>query len=64
MGTVESLPDLRHQQIARLAYEIWQQNGQPAGSAEHDWLLAERMVDSMDPMDIPFGSFSLEADEA
>jgi hypothetical protein len=63
MGTIESLPDLRHQQIAKLAYEIWEKNGRLAGSSEQNWLQAEQMVDSTGPANLPFGAFSLEADE-
>lgn len=63
MDTMESLPDLRHQEIAKLAYEICEKNGRPAGSAEQDWFQAEQMLDSTEPDDLPFGAFSLEADE-
>lgn len=31
------------QDIANLAYAIWQQRGCPEGSSEQDWLEAERM---------------------
>jgi hypothetical protein len=31
-----------HEDIARLAYALWQQRGCPEGSAEFDWFEAER----------------------
>jgi len=30
--------------IAELAYLLWEQNGYPTGSAESDWLEAERRI--------------------
>jgi len=30
--------------IARLAYALWQQRGCPSGSAEHDWFAAEEKL--------------------
>jgi len=35
---------LNHDEIARLAYELWQARGCPHGSAEIDWLHAEEQV--------------------
>lgn len=63
MGMIESVPDLRHQEIAKLAYEIWERNGLLAGSAEQDWLEAEQTVDSLESENLPFGALSFEADE-
>src|SRR5438105_6680505 len=34
-------PDIPSDQIARRAYEIWVRKGQPAGTADQDWLEAE-----------------------
>lgn len=59
----ESPPNLRHQQVAKLAYELWEKNGRPTGSAESDWLLAEQILQLGDPAKLPFGAFSLEAEE-
>lgn len=59
----EPTPSLRHQQVAKLAYELWQRNGRPTGSAERDWLLAEQILQLGDPAKLPFGAFSLEATE-
>ena len=59
----ELLSHLRHDQIARLAYELWERNGRPAGSAERDWLLAEQILEVLDPTKPAFGAFSFEANE-
>jgi Protein of unknown function (DUF2934) len=55
--------DLWHQQVARLAYELWERNGRPAGSAEKDWLLAERILEFLDPAKAAFGAISLDPNE-
>jgi predicted chitinase len=34
-----------HKKIARLAYSYWEAAGCPSGSAEQDWLRAERHLD-------------------
>jgi len=34
------------QDIAKLAYALWQQRGCPEGSAEYDWIEAERELSS------------------
>jgi hypothetical protein len=34
------------QDIANLAYALWQQRGSPEGSAEEDWKEAERQLHS------------------
>jgi hypothetical protein len=59
----KSSPNFRHEQIARLAYELWERNGRPKGSAERDWRLAEQILEFLDPAKPPFGAFSLEARE-
>ena len=33
-----------HEDIARLAYALWQQRGCPVDSAEQDWIEAERQL--------------------
>ncbi len=53
----------RHEQIAKLAYEIWETNGRPTGSAERDWVLAEQILELGDAAKLPFGAFFLEANE-
>lgn len=37
----ESIP---HQEIARRAYDLWQERGCPIGSPEEDWLRAEEEI--------------------
>jgi hypothetical protein len=37
---LESRP--AHEQIASLAYALWQQRGSPDGSSEEDWFKAEQ----------------------
>jgi hypothetical protein len=37
-------PDLSQQEIASLAYSIWQERGCPLGSAEEDWFEAKRRL--------------------
>jgi hypothetical protein len=39
-------PDVKQntQDIANLAYSLWQQRGCPEGSPEQDWLEAEKLV--------------------
>jgi DUF2934 family protein len=59
----DSSSNIRHEQVARLAYELWERNGRPAGSAERDWLIAEQILEFLDPAKPPFGAFSLEANE-
>jgi hypothetical protein len=41
--TIEEPLDSRplHEQIAALAYALWQERGSPEGSPEVDWLRAE-----------------------
>jgi hypothetical protein len=33
-----------NQEIAKLAYSLWEQRGSPYGSPEFDWLEAERRI--------------------
>ena len=50
-----------HEQIEKLAYSLWEQRGQPLGSPEVDWFLAEQeffqQVDS--PVRFPFSSLTM-----
>jgi hypothetical protein len=34
----------RHELVAKLAYQYWEERGHPFGSPEVDWLRAERVV--------------------
>ena len=38
-----------HRSIGELAYQLWQARGCPQGSAEQDWLEAERRLDAAAP---------------
>lgn len=42
------LPDFlgqdRHEFVARVAYQLWEERGRPIGSPEVDWFGAERAV--------------------
>ena len=38
--------DPRRREIERLAYALWQNAGEPSGTAERDWLLAEHASES------------------
>ncbi|MBZ5606849.1 MAG: DUF2934 domain-containing protein [Acidobacteriia bacterium] len=35
-----------HEQVARLAYALWQERGCPDGSSEADWFRAEQQLQS------------------
>jgi hypothetical protein len=59
----ESSPNPRHEQVAKLAYELWERNGRPKDSAERDWQLAEHILEFLNPAKPPFGALSLEASE-
>ena len=47
-----------HEQVAKLAYEIWESKGRPAGTAEIDWLEAEEFLEFGDPEKPPFQSIA------
>jgi len=34
----------RHEFVAKLAYQLWEERGRPFGSPEVDWFAAERAV--------------------
>jgi Protein of unknown function (DUF2934) len=40
----ETIERSQSEEIARLAYALWQQRGCPVGSAETDWLEAEQQL--------------------
>ena len=58
-----SLSSIQHEQVAKLAYELWERSGRPMDTAMRDWLLAERIVRRFDSSNPSFGAFSLEPDE-
>ena len=47
----------RHQEIAKLAYELWERRGRPLGSSEIDWYAAESALGVRDSQEefSPFG---------
>jgi hypothetical protein len=48
---LELIPDFlgedRHEFVAKLAYQYWEQRGRPFGSPEVDWFRAEQTVYSV-----------------
>ena len=36
--------EVTHDEIARRAHELWEQNGRPEGRSEEHWLAAERQL--------------------
>jgi hypothetical protein len=40
------MKDRAQQDIANLAYALWQRRGCPDGSPEQDWLEAEKMIET------------------
>jgi len=42
--TPDFLGESRHEFVAKLAYQHWEQRGMPLGSPEFDWFAAERAV--------------------
>ena len=58
-----SLSTTQREQVAKLAYELWERSGRPAGTATRDWLLAEELLGFRNSSNLPFGAFSLEPDE-
>ncbi len=47
-----------HEEIARLAYELWERRGRPRGSPEIDWYAAESALGVRDSRE-EFSPFSL-----
>ena len=42
--TTDFLGEDRHEMVAKLAYQLWENRGRPLGSPEVDWFAAERTV--------------------
>jgi Protein of unknown function (DUF2934) len=42
--TPDFLGEDRHEFVAKLAYQLWEERGRPFGSPEVDWFAAERVV--------------------
>jgi hypothetical protein len=56
------LSDAQHEQIEKLAYQLWEERGRPLGSPADDWFRAEQeFIQSSDsPSRLPFSSLTLE----
>jgi hypothetical protein len=54
--------DAQHQQIEKLAYQLWKERGRPLGSPGDDWFRAEQeLIQSSDlPSRLPFSSLTME----
>ena len=53
----------RHDEIAKLAYELWERKGHPLGSPEIDWYAAESALgvkDSREEFSLPGARFEPE----
>ena len=48
----------RQDEIAKLAYDLWERRGQPLGSPEVDWYAAERILGLPDSQE-DFSPFSV-----
>ncbi len=61
--------NIRHAQIEKLAYQLWEERGRPLDSSEEDWYRAEReLLHELGPsfshpldssMAVPFSSFMM-----
>ena len=47
---------LNHENIARLAYQFWEERGRPFGSSEMDWLRAEQELQARPETGEPVGN--------
>ena len=54
----------RHDEIAKLAYELWERRGRPLGSPEIDWNAAESTLGARDSQKQFYLSVSLEPEES
>ena len=53
-----------HDEIAKLAYDLWELRGRPIGSPEIDWYAAKAALGVSDSQDqFPLLRFPLEAEE-
>ncbi len=42
--TTDFLGEDRHEFVAKVAYQLWEQRGRPLGSPDADWFAAEQAV--------------------
>ena len=56
------LSDAEHEQIEKLAYQLWEERGRPLGSPDDDWFRAEQefIQRSYSPSRLPFSSLMME----
>jgi len=54
----------RHDEIAKLAYELWERRGRPLGSPEIDWYTAENALGVRDsPQEFSLPGLRFEPEE-
>jgi len=49
-----SIEYLRHEALTSLAYQSWLDRGQPIGSPEIDWTIAEQKLAAQEALDLAF----------
>jgi len=47
---------LNHEEVARLAYQFWEERGRPLGSSEIDWFRAEQELQARPETAEPVGN--------
>ena len=59
---MHQLSNTQHEQIAKLAYRLWEERGAPLGSPDDDWFRAEQefIQRSDSPSRLPFSSLMME----
>jgi Protein of unknown function (DUF2934) len=59
---MHQLSNAQHEQIAKLAYRLWEERGRPLGSPDDDWFRAEQefIQRSDSPSRLPFSSIMME----
>jgi hypothetical protein len=60
--SMSRLSDAQHEQIEKLAHQLWEERGRPLGSPGDDWFRAEQdFIRSWDsPSRLPFSSLTME----
>ena len=48
-----------HEQIERLAYQLWEERGRPAGSPDDDWFRANEILSDQEMNRLPFSSVAM-----
>jgi hypothetical protein len=59
---MHQLSNEQHEQIEKLAYQLWEERGRPLGSPDEDWIRAEQeFIEHTDsPSRLPFSSIMME----